>query len=229
MKLVGYVRVSSQTQEDNTSLGEQKERIEAYCKAYGHDLVQVIEEVGSGKTMDQRPYFLEALDLVKTQADGIIATKLDRIARNTRDVLTLVEDVLKPLGKCLILLDLNVDTSSPTGLMILTIMSAVAQLERDVILERTKSGRQAKHEKGGYAYGAPRFGFKAVAGELAPNEQEQAVIDLIKRHRKSGKSYNAIATWLNDAGYKTKRGYLWRAEQVKQVLLKSRAKTKRNK
>lgn len=228
MKLVGYVRVSSQTQEDNTSLGEQKERIEAYCKAYGHELLQIVEEVGSGKTMDQRPCFLEALDLVKTQADGIIATKLDRIARNTRDVLALVDDVLKPLSKYLVLLDLNVDTSSPTGRMILTIMSAVAQLERDVILERTKSGQKAKHEKGGYAYGAPRFGFKAVEGQLAPNEQEQAVIDLIKRHRKSGKSYNAIAIWLNGAGYKTKRGCQWRAEQVKQVLVKSKGKNKKH-
>lgn len=227
MKLVGYVRVSSQTQEDNTSLGEQKERIEAYCKAYGHELVQVVEEVGSGKTVDQRPYFLEALNLVKTQADGIIATKLDRIARNTRDVLTLVEDTLQPLGKSLVLLDLNVDTSSPTGRMILTVMAAVAQLERDVILERTKGGQKAKADRGGYAYGAPRFGFEAVEGELVLHEQEQAVVDLIKRHRKSGKSYNAIAIWLNNAGYKTKRGYQWRAEQVKQVLLKSKSKAKK--
>ena len=71
--------------------------------------------------------------MVRGEADGIVALKLDRIARNTRDVLALVEDVLQPSNKALVLLDLNVDTSTPTGRMILTVMAAVAQLERDNI------------------------------------------------------------------------------------------------
>jgi site-specific DNA recombinase len=108
MKLVGYVRVSTDGQEDNTSLASQQERIECYCKAFDHELVKVFVEVGSGKDMKNRPEFNKAMEMVKNDADGIVSLKLDRIARNCRDVLTLVEDVLQPNNKALVLLDLNV-------------------------------------------------------------------------------------------------------------------------
>ena len=128
MKLVGYVRVSTKNQEDNTSLADQERRIKAYCEAFGHELINLYVEVGSGKNTKDREQFNLALEDVKNNADGIIALKLDRIARNTRDVLALVEDVLQPDNKALVLLDLQVDTSSPTGKMILTVMAAVATL-----------------------------------------------------------------------------------------------------
>jgi site-specific DNA recombinase len=218
MKLVGYVRVSSESQRDNTSLAEQRKRIEAYCLAFGHELVQVFEEVRSAKKTESRPEFLAALELVKTGADGIVALKLDRIARNTRDVLALVEDVLQPANKALVLLDLNVDTSTPTGRMILTVMAAVATLERDVINERMDTGRRAKAESGGYAYGSPKLGFQAVGGELVPDSTEQAAIDMAKRHKRSGKSLGQIATWLNQNGYQTKRGGPWYPQTVKRAI-----------
>ncbi len=218
MKLVGYIRVSSESQSENTSLVEQRKKIEAYCYAFGHELTQVFEEVGSGKNAEHRSQFQQALEMVRTDADGIVATKLDRIARNTRDVLELVEDTLQPNNKALVLLDLQVDTSTPTGRMVLTVMAAVATLERDVINERTQGGRRAKAENGGYAYGSPRFGKKAVAGELVSNRQEQEIIDIIRRHHKSGKSLRAIADYLNQHGYAAKRGKAWQHTSVKNVL-----------
>jgi len=218
MKLVGYIRVSSESQADNTSLVEQRKKIEAYCYAFGHELIAVFEEVGSGKDAEHRPQFQQALDMVRIGADGIVATKLDRIARNTRDVLALVEDTLQPNNKALVLLDLQVDTSTPTGRMILTVMAAVATLERDVINERTQGGRKAKAENGGYAYGAPKFGEVAIASELVVNESEQKVIDIIRRHHKSGKSLRAIAEYLNENGYTAKRGKAWQHTSVKAVL-----------
>ena len=217
MKLVGYVRVSSESQAENTSLAEQRRRIEAYCDAFGHELVEVFVEVGSAKDMDHRPEFQAALDLVATEADGIVALKLDRVARNCRDVLALVEDVLQPSNKALVLLDLNVDTSNPTGKMILTVMAAVAELERNTINERTQGGRKAKAAAGGYAYGSPAFGQDAVEGELVANADEQQAIDLIRRHRKSGKSYGAIAQYLNAQNIPTKRGGQWAAAQVQRI------------
>lgn len=180
--------------------------------------MEVFTEVASGKNADNRPEFQAALDMVRDHADGIVALKLDRIARNTRDVLALVEDTLQPANKALVLLDLNVDTSTPTGRMILTVMAAVAQLERDVINERTQTGRAAKASKGGYAYGAPKFGAKAVDGELVADEGEQAVIDVIHRHHKSGKSLRAIAEYLNAQGYKPKRGKQWSHTSVKVII-----------
>lgn len=218
MKLVGYVRVSSESQADNTSLAEQRKKIEAYCYAFGHELIAVFEEVGSGKNAEQRPQFQQALELVRTNADGIVSAKLDRLARNTRDVLALVEDTLQPSNKALVLLDLQVDTSTPTGRMILTVMAAVATLERDVINERTQGGRKAKAENGGYAFGSPKFGQKALDGELVSDSHEQEVIDIIRRHHKSGKSLRAIADFLNQNGYTAKRGKTWQHTSVKTVL-----------
>ena len=217
MKLVGYVRVSSESQAENTSLVEQQKRIQAYCDAFGHELIKVFVEVGSAKDMAHRPEFQDALAMVATQADGIIALKLDRVARNARDVLALVEDVLQPSNKALVLLDLQVDTSNPTGKMILTVMAAVAELERNTINERTQGGRKAKAAGGGYAYGSPAFGLKSVEGALVADTDEQQAIDVIRRHRKSGKSYQAIADYLNGQGIPSKRGGQWAATQVQRV------------
>jgi site-specific DNA recombinase len=218
MKLVGYVRVSTAEQADNTSLEDQQRRIEAYCLAFGHELVRVFVEVASGTKMKNRHEFQSALEfLTDGGADGIIAIKLDRIARNTRDVLALVEDTLQPNNKALVLLDLNVDTSNPTGRMILTVMAAVAQLEWDQIYERTQGGRAAKAAKGGYAYGSPRFGQVSQDGELVASDSEQEIIEIIRRHRKSGKSFQAVADYLNANGYPTKRGGQWAGVQVKRI------------
>ena len=218
MKLVGYIRVSSESQAENTSLGEQRKKIEAYCYAFGHELIAVFEEVGSGTKAQNRPQFQDALNLVRNEADGLIATKLDRVARNTRDVLALVEDTLQPNNKALVLLDLQVDTSTPTGRMILTVMAAVATLEADTIRTRTQGGRKAKSDNGGYAYGAPKFGEVAIDNELVPDESEQKVIEIIRRHHKSGKSLRAIAEYLNQNGYTAKRGKAWQHTSVKAVL-----------
>jgi site-specific DNA recombinase len=213
MKLIGYIRVSTAAQEDNTSLDEQERRLKAYCEAYDHKLVKIYREVASAKNTIGRPAFNEALKAL-AKADGIVSTKLDRVARSTRDVLTLIEDVLQPSNKALILLDQNIDTSSPYGMMVLTMMAAVAQLERDVIRERTQGGRKAKSEKGGYAYGSPSFGYMSVDGVLVQNPMEYPVLQLMKNHRRAGKGLTVIANMLNELGHRTKRGTVWTAVKV---------------
>ncbi len=85
--------------------------------------------------------------------------------------------------------------------------------------QRLEEGRRIKAAEGRYAgYGSPAFGQKAVNGELVADAQEQQVIELIRRHHKSGKSLQQIADWLNDNGYKTKRGQQWRRISIKRVL-----------
>lgn len=125
------VRVSTQEQADNTSLADQRKEIKSYCIAMGHELV--FEEVGSSKNTTDRPLFTKALEAFRYRADGIIAAKLDRVARNTRDVLELVEDVLQPENKALILLDLQVDTSTPMGTLILTVSMSKATQQNGVV------------------------------------------------------------------------------------------------
>jgi DNA invertase Pin-like site-specific DNA recombinase len=98
--------------------------------------------------------------------------------------------------------------------------------EAFAIWERLEKGRQAKAAKGGYAgYGSPAFGQTTIDGELVEDPKEQQVIDLIRRHHKSGKSLQQIADWLNKNGYKTKRGQQWRRISVKRVLDRLYGKT----
>jgi DNA invertase Pin-like site-specific DNA recombinase len=87
------------------------------------------------------------------------------------------------------------------------------------IWERLEQARRAKAAQGGYAgYGSPAFGQQSINGELAENVDEQQIIELIRRHHKSGKSLQQVADWLNQTGYTTKRGQQWQRISVKRVL-----------
>ena len=91
--------------------------------------------------------------------------------------------------------------------------------DRSELWKRLDEGRKAKAAQGGYAgYGSPAFGQIAQNGELVDNPQEQEIIELIRRHHKSGKSLQKIADWLNENGYRTKRGCEWKRISVQRVL-----------
>lgn len=101
-------------------------------------------------------------------------------------------------------------------------------LESQTIRDRLEQGRKAKAAKGGYAgYGSPAFGQKSLDGELVEVPEEQLTIERIRRHHKSGKSLQQIADWLNQHGYKTKRGQPWKRISVKRVLDRLYGKTPR--
>jgi len=98
-------------------------------------------------------------------------------------------------------------------------MSAEDSKSYNKVWQRLDRGRREKAAGGGYAgYGSPAFGQKTVNGELVADSQEQQIIDLVRRHHKSGKSLQQIADWLNENGYKTKRCQQWRRISIKRVL-----------
>jgi hypothetical protein len=91
--------------------------------------------------------------------------------------------------------------------------------EKQRTWERLEQGRKAKAANNGYAgYGSPPFGQRSVNGELVDDPLECQVIELIRRHHKSGKSLQRIADWLNQHGYTTKRGQGWKRISVKRIL-----------
>jgi DNA invertase Pin-like site-specific DNA recombinase len=93
---------------------------------------------------------------------------------------------------------------------------------------RLEQARRAKAAQGGYAgYGSPAFGQQSIEGELAENPDEQQIIELIRRHHKSGKSLQQVADWLNRNSYTTKRGQQWQRISVKRVLDRLYGKTPR--
>jgi DNA invertase Pin-like site-specific DNA recombinase len=96
---------------------------------------------------------------------------------------------------------------------------AAENFQDDEIWQRLEQGRRAKAAQGGYAgYGSPAFGQRSLDGELIEDPTEQQIIELIRRHHKSGKSLQEIADWLNQQGYVTKRGQQWQRISVKRVL-----------
>lgn len=96
---------------------------------------------------------------------------------------------------------------------------AAENFQKREFWERLEQARRAKAAQGGYAgYGSPAFGQWSINGELTENFNEQQIIELIRRHHKSGKSLQQVADWLNQNGYRTKRGQQWQRISVKRVL-----------
>lgn len=96
---------------------------------------------------------------------------------------------------------------------------AAENLQNREAWERLEQGRREKAAQGGYVgYGSPAFGQRSLDGELIEDPSEQEIIELIRRHHKSGKSLQQVADWLNQRGYTTKRGQQWQRISVKRVL-----------
>lgn len=220
MKLLGYARVSSDSQKENCSIEHQENKIKAYCDLYDHQLVSIESEIESGKNMADRPVLTSILErLANGEGDGLIVSKLDRLARNTKELLTIADD-LKEMGKNLIIIELAIDTSTPAGRLALTIQGSFAEYERSQIIERITMGKKAKQDKGLFSGGGVPFGKKSdkSVGLLVDNEDEKKIIETIRRHHKSGKSLRQIATYLNLNNLLSKQGKKWSHQSVKAVL-----------
>jgi DNA invertase Pin-like site-specific DNA recombinase len=206
-RVVGYTRVS--TDEQATSglgLKAQRTLIEAECERRGWELVQVFEDAGaSGKAVSGRPALAKALEAVRGgDAGAMVVAKLDRLSRSLLDFASLMEDARKE-GWALVILDLGVDTTTPSGEMIANVMATFAQFERRLIGQRTKDALAVKKREG------VRLG--------RPVAVDEAVTKRIARERRRGRSLRAIADGLNDDGVGTAHGgQRWHASTVKAVL-----------
>ena len=228
MKLIGYIRVSSEGQADNSSLDDQQDRINAYCTALNHELIGTYQDVQSGGRSENCKGLQTAIaDVLAGKADGIIVLKLDRLARLASDVLTLIDKQLQPNNKALVIIDMNMDTSTATGKLVLTMLAGVAEFEKTQINERTKNGKKARAKTSPYANGgAPKFGCKADNKNLIADDKEQEIINIIKRHYKSGKSQRQIAEYLNKQGILSKQGKQWSGTTVGRILDREYPKTR---
>jgi DNA invertase Pin-like site-specific DNA recombinase len=216
MRLLAYTRVSGQIQADNTSLGVQQDKIDGYCKAFGHEIAATYSEVCSGADLESRPKFQQLLrDL--PDYDGMIVANLDRVGRSANDILNITADFDRR-DKVLIVIDYQLDTSTPTGKLMRTMLAGLAEFERDMIKQRCQAGIEAKKQAGQYYGGAPPYGYKALDGALVEDEFEQSVLAKMKSHRKSGKSYRAVTEWLNDNGFTTRKGHQWYETSVKRAI-----------
>src|ERR1700719_2317122 len=131
-----YARVSSKDQSCELQIRD----LRAYCSARGFDLVREYVDIGQSGAADSRPELNKLMDDArKRQFDAIIVWRFDRFARSTKHLLTALEE-FRSLGIQFISYQENIDTSSALGQAMFTIVSAVAQLERDIIRERVNAG-----------------------------------------------------------------------------------------
>lgn len=214
--ILGYIRVSTdqQAREDRSSLQVQTDVIEGIARVRGASKfdVQIFTDAGvSGATkLSFRP---AGADLLKSMKPGdvVISSKLDRMFRSAGDAVTMFEE-FKAAGVDLILYDISAEPlSSAVGKMTLTILAAVADMERQRILERTTAGRAARKARGG-AIGEVPFGFKKVgegrAHVLEPNQQELAAqvrMQELKRLTR-GVTLRQISRDLAEGGFLSRAG-----------------------
>ena len=147
-KRKGYARVSSKGQEQNgNSLEDQRRKLEDS----GCD--EIIEETYTGTKMD-RPKFTKMVKGLEA-GDTLVVCKLDRFARTVREGLEVVEELLSR-GVKVHILNMGLIEDTPMGNLILTVMLAIAQFERDTIVERTQAGKAVAREREDYKEGRPR-------------------------------------------------------------------------
>lgn len=199
--VVGYVRISSDSQKDNTSITEQKKRIQAYCTSQDWKLKEIfVDEAKSGSKIDERIEYAKMLKFAQeksNQVDAIVVFKSDRIHRHLKNLLIMIEDDLQPHSIAFISVSENFDTSTPQGMLTLQMLGSFAEFERNLINERTRSGRVVTAKSGKYAGGKIPYGYALVDGKFVTNELEANKVREMFQMYAEGKSYGFIAKYIS--------------------------------
>lgn len=193
-RAVGYARVSTAEQgEHGLSLDAQAGAIAARVAAEGWELVDVVREVGSGRSIDKRPHLSALIARLEAgEADTLVVAHLDRLTRSTIDAGHLFERVRAGRWS-LVALDLGIDTRTSAGELVANVMVSVGQWQRRVIGERTREGLAEARRQG------TRLGRPPIPGHDATRER-------IRTLRATRASWQVIADRLNEDGVPTIAG-----------------------
>jgi DNA invertase Pin-like site-specific DNA recombinase len=233
LRLVLVRRVSTAIQAvDGYGLPAQEADCRRWAKLQTAERVRIVHVVTDGDEkggksgttlLDERPGLMEAVEwIAEGRADGILAPNLDRLARE----LTVQEAVLSyvwALAGRVFTADhgehLEDDASDPMRTAMRQMRGVFHQLDRGLIVKRLTEGRTAKGAKGGYAYGAPRYGQQSVDKTLTVDETEEQRVQQMERWRdEEGLSVRAIVARLNEQGIPSKRGGKWHPTTVARLL-----------
>jgi len=151
MKVALYTRVSTNDQ----SVEMQTSDLKRYCAQRGFEVFKEYSDQGVSGTKDKRPALDELMnDAKKKKFDAVLCWRFDRLARSTKHLITALEE-FRHLGIDFISYQENIDTSSPLGKALFVIVSAIAELERNILLERVRAGLRRAKENGAIL-GRPR-------------------------------------------------------------------------
>jgi DNA invertase Pin-like site-specific DNA recombinase len=227
VRAVAYARVSTTEQAaEGVSLDAQEAALRAYCTRQGLDLVRVVVDAGvsASQPLAKRPGGREVLDMVvRREVGAVVAVKLDRLFRDALDCLSVTREWDRR-GVALHLIDINVDTSTAMGRLFLTLMAAVAEMERNLIGERTAAA--LAHVKAqGVQLGAEALGWRRTDAPDAEGRlgivsvvSESETVDRIVELRRERHTLRAIAERLVAEGRPTKKGGGWHPSTVRAVL-----------
>lgn len=213
-----YTRVSTEEQTKGFSLEAQEQELIAYAQRKSYKIVGIYQDGGySGKDFN-RPSFQRMMkDLREDKIDVILVWKVDRLSRNDSDVMTLIDKELTPRNKRIVLAAIDMDSSTTIGRLFISLLGVFANYERAVIIDRVSSGMDQR-AKQGYSNGGQVLGYDSINGELVINNEEAEIVKLIFEMRANYHGYKAIATRLNELGYRTKRNNEFQINSVKTIL-----------
>ena len=182
IKVYTYKRVSTAMQIDGYSLDAQRSRMKAYADFNDYEIVGEYEDAGkSGKSIEGRMQFRQMMEDVKSGKDNIsyvLVFKLSRFGRNAADVLSTLQ-VMQDFGVNLICVEDGIDSSKDAGKLMISVLSAVAEIERENIRVQTMEGRIQKAREGKWNGGFAPYGYQLVNGKLEINEEEAVAIRTI--------------------------------------------------
>lgn len=218
-KAIGYIRVSHESQvETGLSLDAQRAKIEAYAALKDLSLVEIIEDAGISAKNLKRPGMQRVLELAhRKEVEAVIILKLDRMFRNTVDALETAR-MFDKKGIALHSIAESLDTHSALGKFFFTLTAALAEMERGLIGERTRTALAQKKARGEKTGGHVPYGFSLVGKRLVPDAREQEVLQRMSALRKQGMSFQRVADLLNAEGILTKKGTAWDRARVFKTL-----------
>jgi site-specific DNA recombinase len=211
MKNVGcyiYTRVSTAIQVDGYSLDAQKEKLRKYAEYQNYKVIKEFSDEGkSGKSIEGRQSFQDMMKDIENRVDDVefvLVFKLSRFGRNAADVLNSLQ-LMQDYGVNLICVEDGIDSSKDSGKLMISVLSSVAEIERENILVQTMEGRKQKAREGKWNGGFAPYGYKLVDGELKIADDEIGVIKTIfDKYLKTSMGASSIASFLNHQGIKKK-------------------------
>jgi site-specific DNA recombinase len=218
-RVIAYVRVSTEKQADGGhSLEAQRAKVGAWCALHDAELVAVCEDAGlSGSSLD-RPALAAALaELEAGRADALLVCKLDRLTRSTRDLGELMDRATAG-GWALLSVAESLDTSTAAGRLVVSVLGAVAQWEREAVGERTAAAMGAMKAAGLYCGGTVPYGYRVENGALVDEAAEQAVKAAAVELRAAGLSLRRIGAELAARGLVPRGGGSWNARSVSRLV-----------
>ena len=204
-KVYIYTRVSTTMQIDGYSLDAQKARMKAYADFNDYQIVGEYEDAGkSGKSIEGRASFCRMMEDIKSGKDGVayvLVFKLSRFGRNAADVLSTLQ-VMQDFGVNLICVEDGIDSSKDAGKLMISVLSAVAEIERENIRVQTMEGRIQKAREGRWNGGFAPYGYRLVDGVLQINEDEApAIRTIFEQYVNTDTGANGLSKYLETHGF----------------------------